>query len=821
MSYDHSIREQELKNKVAQDHFAAFDSTRTIGDVDFCISIKQKGAEIFKQESLYWAEAKKGSSNIYHSIVQLILTIGKARTFDKELPPPFLGALDADTIAFIPYNDIHDIFYQNDFNWKVTPSNHETKEFKQVLEKVKFILDSKSLLFDYSKDIKELKQFIKDNFHVGSLGNTKTKIDKNNFMVIYNKWLQAVKPSISVNWDVAKKNGIIDGDFYLADILSVENVSLKEKLYVVLKATKYELNRHLDENGAFTSSSVMFNDLQVAHIQFWNKYERPPREEYWDYIVERRDLLVPQDVRERKGSYFTPRQWVELSQKYLTDYLGENWQDEYYVWDCAGGTGNLLFGLTNKYNIYVSTLDKQDVDVMHERIDSINKNSIKGNGAYLLKDHVFQFDFLNDDFTKLPQSLQDIINDPKKRKKLVIYINPPYVEASSYGEDSTPQVAKSTKIYNLHKNEVGAEALNELFAQFYIRIFKDIPGVILGTFSTPKYITSDKFIKFRSVFLAKFISGFICPSDTFDNVPGKFPIGFLIWQLDNVNQINEVKVDIFKDDKGKLIPLNSMQKRFAISNNKTIADWRFTFYTPAIDPIAYMIIVGPSMQSNNNTFFTNKPASSYIKKGMVAKISHINLIEMSIYLAIRHAVETDWINNKDVLLFPDTKINEDKELHADCLTFAIFDNTNNISCKIGINHWIPFTEQEVDAKSRFESHFMTDFITGKIKQESTTEIFKTEKISRTTPLEFSTEAKAVFEAGQALWTYYHAQPNINVNASLYDIREHFQGRNDKGKMNNKSNDATYTELIGKLRDELKVLAKKIEPKVYEYGFLKG
>lgn len=110
----------------------------------------------------------------------------------------------------------------------------------------------------------------------------------------------------------------------------------------------------------------------------------------------------------RKGAFFTPRIWVELSQKYLTEYLGTNWQDEYFIWDCAAGTGNLLTGLTNKYNIYASTLDQSDVNVMHERID---------HGANLLHNHVFQFDFLNDDFTKLPQSLQDIINDKEKTKK--------------------------------------------------------------------------------------------------------------------------------------------------------------------------------------------------------------------------------------------------------------------------------------------------------------------------------------------------------------------------------------------------------------------
>ncbi|MCC7222619.1 MAG: hypothetical protein IT273_02760 [Chitinophagales bacterium] len=92
-------------------------------------------------------------------------------------------------------------------------------------------------------------------------------------------------------------------------------------------------------------------------------------------------------------------------------------------------------------------------------------------------------------------------------------------------------------------------------------------------------------------------------------------------------------------------------------------------------------------------------------------------------------------------------------------------------------------------------------------------------------LEFSAEATAVFDAGRALWRYYHAQKfawegSYNANASLYDIREHFQGRNDKGRMNPKSTDEKYTELIGNLRDQLKILAEKIAPKVYEYGFLK-
>ena len=529
-----NMREEELKNKIAQDYFWIYDCTKIIGNVDFCVRMHQSQPELFEQESLLWAEAKTGVSDVYNSIVQLILTIGKARTFDQFLPPPMLGALDGEKIAFVPYSEISEIFYLNDFNWNVTPSDYSTKEFKLTHSLVKTIIDKEALLFDFNKDDKELQKFIKINFVPSKLGLTKTKIDKTNFMVIYNKWLQSVKSTIAVNWEIAKKSGIIDGDFYLADLLSHENNTLKEKLFVLLKHDHYELDRKIDAAGMFSHSAASFNDSQTAHTQFWNRYDRPPKEEYWDYIVERRDLLVPQDVRERKGSFFTPQIWVELSQKYLTDVLGENWQDEYTIWDCAAGTGNLLAGLTNKYNIWASTLDRQDVEVMKDRIK---------NGANLLEDHVFQFDFLNDDFTKLPSALQAIVNDPEKRKKLVIYINPPYAEVSS--KDIKGKVGVNlTKVHKQYTHVLGT-AGRELFAQFLIRIYAEMNGCIFAEFSTLKILTGSAFINLRSFMKAKLEKCFVAPADTFDNVKGQFPISFKVWNSSKNEGFKFINADVY------------------------------------------------------------------------------------------------------------------------------------------------------------------------------------------------------------------------------------------------------------------------------------
>jgi hypothetical protein len=781
----HNIREEELKNKVSQDYFADFDTTKIIGNIDFCITHKQNS--LFENTSLLWAEAKKGKSNIYNSLVQLILTIGKARTFDKYLPPAFLGAFDAFQIAFIPYNYIQEIFYLNDFNWNVTPSNHETKEFKLIFEKVKDILENNSLLFRFVDDDHEIKEFIKTNFVIGNSESSKIQIDKNNFIIIYTKWLAIVKPTIILDWDRAKKSNIIDGDFYLADLLSSENQSLKEKLYVLLKQDRYELDRKLDDMGFLGSKTTGFNDNQKAHKQFWNKYQRPSKEEYWDYIVERRDLLVPQDVRERKGSFFTPQIWVELSQKYLTDELGENWQDEYYIWDCAAGTGNLLAGLTNKYNVYASTLDQQDVDVMKDRIK---------NGANLLESHVFQFDFLNDDFNdkKVPESLKKILQDEEKRKKLLIYINPPYKRGLGVA------------LTNWHKREMG-RAKDELFAQFLYRIHCQLNGVMIAEFSKLKVLQAPNFQDFRKNFQAKLKKIFIIPADTFDNVKGQFPIGFKIWDTKIKEEFEKVKADVF--DKKRILQKKKVFCNY--ENYQLINKWLNTFSkSEKSDILGYMNTKCNDFQHQNRIVIGNK---NILSRGDIHKEIQVNnLKETSIYFSVRHLFKPTWLNDRDQFLYPKKKWEKDTEFQNNCLIYTLFHGQNRISSKEATNHWIPFTEQEVNARDKFESNFMSKFIAGEIKEDKENKLFEKKKVSSDNePLQFSDEAKAVFNAGKELYIYYHSQPNSSINASLYDIKEHFRLQSEK--------DKKHTELIVNLRDNLNVLADKIQPKVYEYGFL--
>ncbi|HFF9603300.1 TPA: hypothetical protein ACGFHO_001354 [Campylobacter coli] len=803
------LSEEPLKSKIKDLYFSKFNYVGA--KIDFCIT---QNLGLLGEINLLWAEAKQGKSELKKSFIQLVLTIGKYK-FYTEQTPNLLCAFDGEKIAFLPFSSLQEIFYQSDRDFSVTPSNHKSKQFLKLLKELDSILNT-AQIFYYEKNDEELKNFIKENLTSENI--SKFKIDKNNFVSIYHKWNKMVKDTISIDWNLAKKSGIIDADFYLADLLSNENETISQNLFAILKKDYYEFNKTKSDLGSIINERTSFKDNQKAHHEFWAIYERPPREEFWDYIIKRRDLLVDQDVRERKGAFFTPRIWVDKACEYLSKTFGEDYEEGYYIWDLAGGTGNLLANFTNKKNIFCSTLDKADIDVIHERIK---------NGANLFENHVFEFDFLNDEFfdevddkgkiiqkSKLPLNLQEILKDENKRKKLIIFINPPYAEAATSTQitntgKNKEKVARENRICEKYKDILG-KANNELFTQFFIRIYCEIEGAILASFSTLKYVNSTNFIKFRQAFKAKFLKGFMVPADTFDNVKGKFPIGFLIWDTSKKEEIKKIKLDIFNENGNFL----GKKMFYSYDKNKKLNEWYKNFYVKN-NEIAIMNTRGNDFQNTNYiriTLFNNHNHTNII--------SYQNLLQTSIYFSVRHAINATWINDRDQFLYPNDLYKNDDEFKSDCLAFMLFHGQNKISSKEGINHFIPFSEKELGiTKEAFKSDFMYKFIKGKIKDENS--LFGDELVK----IEFSLEAQELLKAGKELFKYYHTHSEDKgylVNASFYDIKEFFQGRDEKGRMNRPSQakDEHYKILLSDLNTALNALAKKLVPKIYEYGFLK-
>ncbi len=869
--------EEQLKNEIAAKYFKKFVCTDIIKRIDFSVRTDS--------DYLLWAEAKQQPTDFYKMLAQLLITI-KADAWDKN-PPKFLGGFDNEKICFVPYYNVLPIFNINDFNWRQTPSGVDNK----TVETIKNIIDKNFVFtFFYDKDEQELKNFIKQNFTEGG-SLLSTLIDKNNFIFVYQKWRKMVMPFINVDWDKLKKSySVYDRDFFLAELNIDDNgttdisddKTVNEDFYITFNAHNKKPYELLRKDGLGLDVKYEFgfkSDGLEKYTEFWKHYKRPPQNEYWDYIVERLDLLVPQDVRERKGAFFTPQIWVEKSQEYIADVLGEDWQEEYYVWDCCAGTGNLLNGLTNKYHIFASTLDQQDVDVIKERIK---------NGANLLESHVFQFDFLNDDFwnadgssAKLPPDLLNIITDPEKRKKLVIYINPPYAEAGNAKKvtgtgEHKDGVARNNKAFDKYGNNMGTAA-NEVYALFLMRIYKEIQRCKLAQFATLKALCASNFAKFRNIFQAKLNKLFLVPADTFDNVKGEFPIGFFIWDTEKKENFSAIKADVF-NSKGEIAGTKNI---IAPTKGKLISDWIRTYYDQKGNAIGYLSMNSTDVQRNKYINISSVISKHDMEKHMYAVISSNNLIQIAIYLTIRQCITPDWLNDRDQYYFPNDGWKTDTEFQTNCLVYTLFHGQNRIrgiwdadgsSAKIAgeppalhINHWIPFSEEEVGAKSLFDSHFMKDFLDGKIKPTKTNDgglfagidltpqppllrgegeveahhnqtkapllrgegeveahhnLGKGEKAPRLLGEGFGVRSQSVLEKGRELWKYYHTMEDSNPNASLYDIKEYFQGRNEKGKMNASSDDPIYTNLLSELKTALRALGEEIKPKVYEYGFLR-
>ncbi|GAA9296813.1 hypothetical protein TH0245_13260 [Helicobacter pylori] len=810
------LNEETLKIQIKAEFFKDKKFLYSGGKIDFMLSYKHPNAIL----PILWGEAKRGNfDDLDKAFTQLLLTIGKHKLYTHHTPP-YLCAFDAFRMEFIAYDDaITSFFYESGINFSITPSNHNTEGFKHALDMFKAMCKSHKFIFDFKTQSQECKEFIENNLNSSHLLN-KIPIDKNNFFTIYQKWFEAVKPTIDIDWEVAKTKGILDADYYLADLLSDGDKTIIEKLQTILSSSYYKLKRGVNELGKIDFMEIGFTDGQQAHQEFWNIYERPPKVEFQAFILERRDLLVPSDVRERKGAFFTPRIWVEKSQEYLAKALGQDYQEDYIIWDCAGGTGNLLNGLTNKANCFLSTLDSNDVAIVKE-LAAANKLN-------LLENHVFQFDFLNDDFNKAPKSLQEILNDKEKRKKLIIYINPPYAEAgnkakmSGTGEHKA-KVARNNKTYETYKDLLGSGA-NELFAQFFMRIYMELNGCIMASFSTLKYLNSSNFKKFREVFKAKFLEGFMVPADSFDNVKGQFPIGFLVWDTATpppLKPTNTLNLEVF-DSLGEFLGY----KNIHLCNKVLfLADYLQKFQLKERG-----IIFGYLDPGRNSFQHQNLVHISVIDKSQQSHVKYFPIIAttillVSVFFSIRHCIKATWQNDRDQFYAPyDDAFQDDSEFKNNCLIFMLFHTQNRITTTQGTNHFIPFSETEVKAKERYSSHALLDFLKGKIKEEGDSLFLNAKKENK--PLEFSQSASKVLDVGKEIYRYYHTQDSTNrpynANASLYDIKEFFQGRNAQGKLNlpAKAKDEYYKQLYANLQDALKDLAKEIQPKVYEYGFLR-
>ncbi|MHB8403738.1 MAG: hypothetical protein ACYDCN_17210, partial [Bacteroidia bacterium] len=396
--------------------------------------------------------------------------------------------------------------------------------------------------------------------------------------------------------------------------------------------------------------------------------------------------------------------------------------------------------------------------------------------------------------------------------------------AGGSNSDSKVGVAK-TKFAKTAMTEYG-KASNELFTQFVARIAQEMPTATLAMFSKMKYVNAPNFEKFREVWSAKFLNGFVVHSKSFDGLKGDFPIGFLIWKTNQKSKtpISEISVEVLDKnanpigekgfynvpnssflnvwiDRPKTNGVSAIPLKNAVTPSTGLAPTR----TTTDEGLGYLIYKGNDIQNSKATCIL----SSVYGDGHGIYITKSNVLFVAVMFMTRKIVKPTWLNDRDQFLQPTKPLSN--EFKSDCLLWMLFNGSNltagandlewnNKKWSI-VNHFIPYTEAEVNAPNRFESDFMVQYMADKT---------------------FSKEAKLVLEKGKELWQAYFAHTDertvrdeLKLNrpdVGWYQVRKALQARNagsDFAPVSFKPFEEAY-----------KALTEKLQPMVYELGFLK-
>lgn len=757
-----------------------------------------------------WFEAKdKYNNSTYAMFTQLLHYVQVALDKGEEIPP-FLCVIDTQKAAIMKTESVLPLLEKKDIKWGKSASGYT----QDALDTVSAFIGAHLISFKIETHEEEFINTVKNAISKGEI--IRTQITPDNLKQVFDKWVQMIGREIK---DVDEKDYAL---LFFADIMHDGTVSTHNDLPAELL--------HKNNAPVFSLAGKIYElGNKEGYRQFWTIYHKPPRTEYRDYLLERRDSLIPIDERSFKGAYYTPLNVVDKAYDKLTETLGNNWQKEYVVWDMCCGVGNLEVKHSNPRNIYMSTLDQADVDVMKATKTCVGAQR-------------FQYDYLNDDITddgkidytltnKIPEGLRKAI---KEGKKILILINPPYAEATNAdnaskgpGAENKSGVAK-TKFAKVAMKEYGKSS-NELFTQFVARIAQEIPTATLAMFSKLKYVNASNFEKFRSTWNAKYEGGFIVHSKSFEGLKGNFPIGFLIWKT---NQNSKEKFELTKIVT-EILDKNAQpigEKNFYnLPNSSFLNVWikrprankqEVIPLVNCVDPtagkawvknwsdnaIAYMCSGTNDLQNAAKYTFV---LSSVASRGHGFYINPENLWQAAIVFSVQRIIKPTWINDRDQFLQPTELLAE--EFKNDCLIWMLF-NGSNLTASANdldwndkkwsiVNHFIPFTEEEVGAPDRFESDFMIKYLADK---------------------KLSSEAVAVLDAGRDLWRLYFSQTDIRdvrdelklnrPDVGWYQIRKALQARNA-------SNDFTPAN-FKKFEEAYSSLSEKLRPQVYELGFLK-
>lgn len=723
--------------------------------------------------------------------------------------PNIILAGDKITCFVIQGNRIYK-YLNKKIDWSIAPSEapdkcldlvNELKEDENIDPYI-FSINNK---FNFSEVVKEIKNLlfeIKERYKVTDL----------NILKIYENFIN------DIVIDNDKYNSLFLVDTFISLIIDSNDVYLHPKLKNILHTAE---------------SDIKVDGIRYRNFEsnYSNKYSISERQR----ILEYRDRLIDDTSRRKKGEFYTPTAWAERSSKEIEKWLGENWREDFIVWDLAWGTGNLTRdGYFNE--LYCSTLRKEDLEMG----ECNNPEGIK-----------FKYDFLNDGVNLENRDILEEISIPKnlkesilRNKNIVIYINPPYGEASD-SRVKGRKIKKSiidTKVAKLMKEKkIGSQ--QQMYTQFIYRILKikekyNLTNLYLGMFCPPLFFTGGKSEKLRNYFKDNFeyLSGFLFKASNFANVSDEWGISFTLWK--SGKNLKDIILSIENNTIDKGIVSEGYKKLYSIKKEKRLSEWikkeqrneeiESIKLKSAIvhdnktclissEDIGYLINDSNNIYANSQgVYIINSKISRHIKTTTITK----NNIEkaISIYVA-RSIIKSTWINSIDEYIIPNKEILKDKEWLGDALIYSIFSNKSQQSSLRNIkldnktynifNEFFFMSNEEIRDLADKEGNL--DLLNDSKKYKSNRYVYLMLQ-----NYNLSNEAKTVLEEA------------IKLTKDTIKYRERFNDINPESNINSWDAGWYQIKLLIKYYEEdnlkefnkyLKVLENKIRENIYKYNFL--
>lgn len=778
-----------------------------------------------------WFEAKVGCKVSTYAMFTQLANYVYVALKEGEYIPPFLCVIDCMKAAVMKTEVILPLLKDKSINIKWGKSASDITQ--DALDIVSQYIGTHFVSFRIETQEKEFIDTVQNAISTGEI--IRTQITPDNLKQVFDRWVEMIGREIR---GIEPENYCL---LFFADIMSDGTVSTHENLPAELL--------HKNNRPTFLLDGKLYElGNYDGYRKFWAIYNRPPEVEYRNYLLERRDSLIPTDERSFKGAYYTPLHVVEKAYELLNRTLGKNWQRDYILWDMCCGVGNLETKHSNHRNIFMSTLDQADVDVM---------KAAKTCRAATR----FQYDYLNDDITddgkidytltdKIPESLRTAIAEAKAgkdatgkpAKKILVLINPPYAEATNAdntakgaGDAENKTGVAKTKFASVAMEKYG-KASNELFTQFFARIVQEIPNATIAMFSKLKYVNAPNFEEFRKNISIKYLDGFIVHSKAFDGLKGDFPIGFLIWKTckEYTEFPAEISCEVLDKDAKPIgqkyfynIPndqyLNVWIKRPKINSEDAIPLSNCITVSPMSKPrvknwsdnaIAYMCTGTNDLQNAASYTFI---LSSVAGRGNGLFVTPENLWKCAVLFTVQKIIPHTWINDRDQFLQPNSELSD--EFKSDCLVWMLFNGSNLTASADNLvwdnrewsitNHFIPYTEDEVNAPDRFESDFMVRYME------------KLPKLSGTDS-PFSFEARAVLEEGKKLWRAYFSATDERAVRDKFKLNRSDAGWYQiRGALKERSQSGDFPPVsFSAFESSYRSLTEKLRPQVYKYGFLR-